>query len=125
MTFGRPSMIANWLQTSDGLPSMIDDEFLDTQTEPSVIRPDGGPTVMAFFRKTLELFDIINDILIQLYLNPKEARGKDLHHLKLVLDLDERLVAWVDSLPEYLKYSYCISDEAFAFRRQRVVLRAR
>lgn len=118
-------MIAKWLQTPHGLPSMIDDEFLDTQTEPSTVRPDRGPTVMAFFRKTLELFDIINDILIQLYLDPKDARGKDTHHLKLVLDLDGRLVAWVDSLPDYLKYSYSNPDEVFAFRRQRVVLRAR
>ena len=118
-------MIAKWLQTPDGLPSMIDDEFLDTQTEPSDFRPDGGPTVMAFFRKTLELFDIINDILIQLYLDPKDARVKDTRYLKLVLDLDGRLVTWIESLPDYLRYSYSNPDEVFAFRRQRIVLRAR
>ncbi|KAM0549847.1 hypothetical protein ACHAPJ_009289 [Fusarium lateritium] len=125
MTFGRPSMIAKWLQTPSGLPAMIDDEYLDTQTEPSATRPDGGPTVMAFFRKSLELYDIINDTLIELYLDPKDSRNKEIHHLGLVLGLDQRLVEWVESLPDHLKYSHPVPDEPLAFRRQRVVLRAR
>ncbi|KAI9159141.1 Sorbicillinoid biosynthetic cluster transcription factor 2 [Paramyrothecium foliicola] len=125
MTFGRPSMIAKWLQTPDGLPAMIDDEFLDTQTEPSAIRPDGGATVMAFFRKSLELYEIINDILIQLYLDPKEFRSKNFHHLGIVLSLDQRLVEWSESLPDHLKYSFAVPNETLVFRRQRVVLRAR
>ncbi|KAJ4252010.1 hypothetical protein NW762_011311 [Fusarium torreyae] len=108
-----------------GLPAMIDDEFLDSQTEPSAIRPDGGPTVMAFFRKSLELYDIINDTLIELYLDPKDSRNKEIHHLGLVLGLDQRLVEWVESLPDHLKYSRPVPDEPLAFRRQRVVLRAR
>jgi hypothetical protein len=125
MTFGRPSMIAKWLQTPSGLPAMIDDEFLDTQTEPAAVRPDGGATVMAFFRKSLELYDIINDTLIELYLDPKDSRRKNVHHLGLVLGLDQRLIEWAESLPSHLEYSLRAPDEALAFRRQRVVLRAR
>jgi hypothetical protein len=118
-------MIAKWLQTPDRLPAMIDDEFLDTQRDPSAIRPDGGPAVLAFFRKSLELYDIINDSLIELYLDSKDPKGKELQNIWAVVSLDQRLVDWAHSLPAHLQYGRDIPDEALVFRRQRVVLRTR
>lgn len=47
---------------------MIDDEFLHVQTEGSHSRPDGRPCIMAFTVKAVELYQILDDVLVGLYL---------------------------------------------------------
>ncbi|CAH0018758.1 unnamed protein product [Clonostachys rhizophaga] len=126
MTFGRPSTINSGPFDHVPLPKMIDDEFLDTQTQPSATRPDGGKSMMAFFVKSLELFNIANDIQYEAYRQQRGVRDGEVNHLISVFRLDNRLVQWAQTLPVHLHYSESIQEgESLAFRRQRVVLRAR
>ncbi|UNI24980.1 hypothetical protein JDV02_010693 [Purpureocillium takamizusanense] len=127
MTFGRPSMIASWLPETVQVPvpSMIDDEYLDSRAESSAIRPDGEPSVVAFFVKTIELYDIINDIILELYQSSTDMASKETHHLVAVLQFDDRLLKWEQSLPEHLQYAHCKGEQDLIFERQRIVLRAR
>ncbi|KIY01104.1 uncharacterized protein Z520_02656 [Fonsecaea multimorphosa CBS 102226] len=127
MTFGRPSMIARWVPPTlqVPLPSMIDDEFLDTQHTPAAMRPDGQPAITAFFVKTLELYDIVNDVLLELYQGAADVTSKETRHLVAVLQFDDRLLQWLRSLPEHLKYSSNSRDEGIVYERQRIVLQAR
>lgn len=125
MTFGRPSMIANWLSNAVPLPLMIDDYFLDTQTEGSATRPDGGATEVAFFVKSLELYRIINDSLLELYMRPGEGETQDKEFLVSVLQLDSRLTQWARSIPNHLCHLPGEAKADFILQRQRIVLRAR
>lgn len=127
MIFGRPSTITRGLREVLPLPSMIDDEYLDTQAEPSPVRPDGNHTVVAFFVKSLELFDIVNDIQYELYAERPRASNRDAVGLLVsVLRLDSRLVQWAKSLPCHLQYHNPKNqNQSLVPRRQRVVLRAR
>ncbi|KAE8380074.1 fungal-specific transcription factor domain-containing protein [Aspergillus bertholletiae] len=114
MTFGRPGMIPKWLSDSTPLPAMIDDEFLDSQTDSSAIRPDSQPAIMAFTVKTLELYEIMNDTLVELYMKTGE-RGDRVRELTRILELDERLQTWKKSLPSQLQD--CSTDHPI-FQRQ-------
>ncbi|KAM0420552.1 hypothetical protein ACHAPT_011721 [Fusarium lateritium] len=125
MTFGRPSMIADWLSDAVPLPLMIDDDFLDTQVKPAAVRPDGRTTEVAFFIKSLELYSIVNDSLLQLYMSPKEKSAKENDLLASVLRLDSQLTQWARSIPQQLSCAHTSTDEDFLFQRQRIVLRAR
>ena len=106
---------------------MIDDEFLDAQTTPNATRPDGQPAIMAFFIKALELYSIVNDVLLELYHG--DASGKDVGSSSMVsvLRFDNRLIEWLHSLPVQLQLSATVADEyePLVFRRQRIVLRLR
>ncbi|KAJ6437464.1 sulfite oxidase [Purpureocillium lavendulum] len=122
MTFGRPSMIASCLPETVHVPapSMIDDDYLDRGVEPQAIRPDGRPCIVAFFVKTIELYDIINDILLQLYQSSSDVASKDTHLLVAVLRFDDRLRKWAQSLPDHLQYSQPEKDHSLLFERQRI-----
>lgn len=104
---------------------MIDDEFLDSQVEPSATRPDGKPATVAFFIKSLELYDIVNDVLAELYMNSGEKSAENSDYLVPVLRFDDRLVRWVSSLPAQLLYTSDPMGEGLVLRRQRVVMRMR
>ncbi|GKZ36797.1 hypothetical protein AbraIFM66950_008029 [Aspergillus brasiliensis] len=73
VTLGRPSMIPRALPNPAPLPSMIDDEFFEAQTEGSATRPDGRPCNMSFAVKTLELYEIMNDVLVDLYMDASQT----------------------------------------------------
>lgn len=107
------------------LPSMVDDEFLDSGIGPSAVRPDGRSSIVAFFIKTLELYSIVNDILLELYQPVGDEESKGIPQLVAVLQLDHRLLHWSQSLPEHLKYSSSPVNEGLLYQRQRVVLHAR
>ncbi|KAF2021654.1 hypothetical protein BU24DRAFT_417295 [Aaosphaeria arxii CBS 175.79] len=124
MTFGRPSMIANWLYDAVPLPVMIDDDFLDSQSDPSDVRPDGGTPTIAFFVKSVQLYSIVNDCLLELYMQLPEKAGQSVEQITSVLQFDERLLHWVRSMPEGLQYPSSI-NASFALQRQRIVLRSR
>ncbi|KAF5007797.1 hypothetical protein FDECE_5921 [Fusarium decemcellulare] len=104
---------------------MLDDEFLDAEIQPAPIRPDGNITIIAFFVKSLELFEIVNDIQYEIHQPPKDANNREINRLISVLQLDNRLVHWAQSLPDHLGYNTIDQEEGLVFRRQRVVLRAR
>ncbi|KAI0971646.1 C6 transcription factor [Xylaria arbuscula] len=125
MIFGRPSMIPVWLSDTTPLPCMIDDEFLDSQQQPAAIRPDGNYTIVAFFVKSLELYEIVNGVLLNLYMSTETDRHKGDHSVASVLRFDDRLVSWSASLPQHLRYSLAGLSEDPVFRRQQIVLRAR
>ncbi|CAG7946564.1 unnamed protein product [Penicillium salamii] len=122
-TLGRPGMIPSWLFNSIPLPSMIDDEFFPTQTESSSLRPDGRPCRMAFVVKAMELYHILDEILVELYLKaiPREDPESKLSN---ILRIDSRLQAWKISLPRHL-YPHCACEDDKIIKRQAVVLRVR
>ncbi|KAI9043848.1 fungal specific transcription factor domain-containing protein [Aspergillus affinis] len=74
-TLGRPGMIPKWLFNSIPFLSMIDDEFFETQLEGSEKRPDGNPYTLAFAGKAFELYQILDDILLEIYLTSKKEAG--------------------------------------------------
>ncbi|KAJ5741004.1 fungal-specific transcription factor domain-containing protein [Penicillium malachiteum] len=102
MTFGRPAMISNHFFSAVPLPLAIDDEFLDTQGEGSMVRPDGHPCLMAFYPSQVQFYDIVNDILIKLYMNSGESQ-ESVYDIATVLQLDKALIAWVQNLPSQLQ----------------------
>ncbi|KAE8421008.1 fungal-specific transcription factor domain-containing protein [Aspergillus pseudocaelatus] len=122
-TFGRPVMIPKWLFNSVPLPSMINNQFFGTQTEGSVLRPDGRPCVMAFAVKAMEFYQIVDDILVNLYLNSTKddrCEGKLTH----ILAIDARIQTWNKSLPDHLRtQSVALSNSIFD--KQAIVLRIR
>uniref|UniRef100_A0A0B7JZM6 Xylanolytic transcriptional activator regulatory domain-containing protein n=2 Tax=Bionectria ochroleuca TaxID=29856 RepID=A0A0B7JZM6_BIOOC len=127
MTFGRPSMIANWLSDAVPLPLMIDDDYLDMVNESSAVRPDGKPTEVAFFVKSLELYRITNNSLLELYIRPLEIRVHDQQLLASVLEFDSTLTRWAWTIPDQLCYTpeEGKTSQSFILQRQRIVLRSR
>lgn len=124
MTFGRPSMIANWLYDSVPLPVMIDEDLLGKQCRPSTSRPDGVTPTIAFFIKSVELYSIVNDSLLELYMRQPQKESEEAEHVASVLQFDDRLVRWFQSVPDALCYSSG-SPENSVLQRQCIVLRAR
>jgi hypothetical protein len=125
MTFGRPSMIATWLSNAVPLPLMIDDEFLNTQRQPTARRSDGETPRVGFFIFSLELYSIVNDFLLELYMNPLSKAGKIRQSLSTVMGYDGRLEQWLNSIPEFLRWSPQYPVDDYILQRQRIVLRAR
>ncbi|KAE8135062.1 fungal-specific transcription factor domain-containing protein [Aspergillus pseudotamarii] len=122
-TLGRPGMIPKWLFNSIPLPSMIDDEFFETQTTGSPFRPDGRPCRMAFVVKAMELYQILDEILVDLYL--KTSKDEDIESkLMRILQIDSNLQAWKKSLPEFLHPRANAEADAI-LKRQAIVLRVR
>ncbi|PIG89440.1 hypothetical protein AARAC_009872 [Aspergillus arachidicola] len=120
-TFGRPGMIPNWLFSSVPLPSMIDDEFFQDQIEGSERRPDGQPCIMAFMGKAIELYRILDDVLVQLYLtcNPREEEMES--KLPHILELDSRIQSWVKSLPSHLQIQTAATQNTIVYRQATVL----
>lgn len=106
------------------LPSMIDDEFFDTNQKPAALRPDGKPTVIAFFVKALELYSIVNDILQELYVSIEDSHKRQANLMISTLRFDDKLTAWAADLPSHLQFD-TQADENDMYRRQRLVLRIR
>ncbi|OGM48376.1 hypothetical protein ABOM_003368 [Aspergillus bombycis] len=122
-TLGRPGMIPKWLFNSIPLPSMIDDEFLDAQTIGSPFRPDGRPCKMAFFVKALELYQILDEILVDLYLKNAKDEGIESKLIR-ILQIDGKLQAWNKALPEHLHPRHAAEGDEI-LKRQAIVLRVR
>ncbi|KAB8225696.1 fungal-specific transcription factor domain-containing protein [Aspergillus novoparasiticus] len=122
-TFGRPGMIQKWLFHSTPLPSMIDDEFFDAQEQGSEIRPDGRPCTIAFTVKAIELYQILDDLLVYLYLTPPRNEQQETR-LTHILELDGRIQRWRSSLPQHLRNQSAPGGDA-VLQRQAIVLRIR
>ncbi|PYI01192.1 hypothetical protein BO78DRAFT_391298 [Aspergillus sclerotiicarbonarius CBS 121057] len=123
-TLGRPGMIPKWLFTSVPLPSMIDDEFFDTQADGSDTRPDGKPCILAFSVKAFELYLILDDILVEIYLNSNHDIDVN-SKLTSTLEIDSKIQAWKGSLPNHLQYTPSARNDGSIVHRQATILRIR
>lgn len=117
------------------LPAMIDDEFLSHQPGIEAVQPADQPSMIAFFVKTLQLYDIINDLLLTLYMGRDDNGQKDQYDfyfgqtesgdIATVYQLDRALMIWGQTLPSHLRLSSLESSRNATFMRQAIVLRAR
>ncbi|CAI7625149.1 unnamed protein product [Penicillium bialowiezense] len=135
MTFGRPAMIT---KTSSGVvpfPAAVDDEFIQPESTLEASQPPNRPSMMAFFGKTLELYDIMNDVLLSLYNPSKDPSAEDIHDFyfnnitnegeRTIFELDHSLSRWTRSLPVHLCGDSAMASANSIFCRQSIVLRAR
>lgn len=118
-------MIADWQCNNIPMPAMIDDDLLDTDAKPGSVRPDGKPMAVAFFIKTLELYSIVSDSILELYMRPPDKASKVNPSIVSILQYDDRLVQFARSVPEQLRYDPNDTTAKFIYQRQRIVLRAR
>lgn len=135
MTFGRPAMISKSLSDAVPLPAMIDDDYLPLDSTTPALQPGSIPSTIAFFVRSLNIYDIVNDILATLY-NVGEDEGQkdqfglftcgpDPSTIDMVFRLDRALMDWGRTLPPHLRIS---SYESFAnplFKRQAIICRSR
>jgi hypothetical protein len=136
MTFGRPAMIAKSLADAVPLPAMIDDDCIPSDSVCPSLQPENTPSTMAFFVKSLNFYDIVNDILAALYNIGEDEGQKDpfghfsyaaeSSNIDMVFQLDRALMNWGRTLPPHLRVSS--SYESFAnplFKRQAIICRSR
>lgn len=107
MTFGRPVMIST--KWSVPLPSLIDDEHLQTQGEG--VQPN-VPSRLGLLTYSSKLFLILEDILSNFYsshpdFNVTEVAEDEVHADKIlsdVISLNRRLDSFLAEVPAYLRY---------------------
>ncbi|EEP76551.1 conserved hypothetical protein [Uncinocarpus reesii 1704] len=143
MTFGRPSMISKTAAGSVPLPVAIDEEDIPGISDPEISQIQGRPSMMAFYAKSLELYEIMNDILLSLYspterLPSCEAPGEEsvasmqdfyfsneAEGPKMVFEHDRALTKWCRNLPLHLRDPSSRVQRNPIYHRQAIVLRAR
>ncbi|KAL5051329.1 hypothetical protein BDW71DRAFT_214261 [Aspergillus fruticulosus] len=135
MTFGRPAMISKASCGSVPLPATVDEEYIASASGSGVEQPANQPSIMAFYAKSLELYDILNDILLSLYKPAVEENPDDVYDLYFnrdtsedeltIFQLDRALTRWARSLPAHLRGEPVSGSNGIIFYRQSVVLRAR
>ncbi|CAG8365171.1 unnamed protein product [Penicillium salamii] len=135
MTFGRPAMITKSASGAVPLPAAVDEEFIPSESGSEASQPPDRPSMMAFFGKTLELYDIMNDVLESLYDPSTDSSGEDIHNFyfnnitgegeRTIFELDHCLSRWTKSLPEHLRGDSALVSANPIFCRQSIVLRAR
>jgi hypothetical protein len=94
------------------LPSIIDDEYLSEGVQPSHI-----PSRMNLFVYSVQLFDIMEEILSEFYLHdargpvPKEQRHEARYQCNLakVLAINSKLDRFHDTIPEVLRPEFILS----------------
>ncbi|KAL4737931.1 hypothetical protein BDV11DRAFT_206398 [Aspergillus similis] len=107
-TLGRPGMIPKWLFNSVPLPSMM---------------TNGQPCIMAGAVKALELYQILDEVLVDLYLKSSDPEDTE-RRLMQILEIDSKPQIWNRSLPEHLQF-ITTAKRDFLMERQATVLRAR
>ncbi|KAL4920044.1 fungal-specific transcription factor domain-containing protein [Aspergillus aurantiobrunneus] len=135
MTFGRPAMISKASCGSVPLPATIDEEYIASASGTDIAQPADQPSIMAFYAKSLELYDILNDILLSLYKPVTEESPDDIYDFYFskstsddeitIFELDRSLTKWSRSLPAHLRGETTAGSNGVIFYRQTVVLRAR
>jgi len=105
MTYGRPTMTSG---PFDVLPPLaIDDEYLDGEGG----QPQGIPSRMNLFVYSVQLFDIMDDILSNFYshqggvvLDGRWQLDLDISEaLSYILGVDARMNEWKESIPDFLQ----------------------
>ncbi|RAL01245.1 transcription factor domain-containing protein [Aspergillus ibericus CBS 121593] len=135
MTFGRPAMISKASCGSVPLPANVDEEYIPAVSGSEVTQPANRPSVMAFYAKSLELYEILNDILLSLYSPTTDESPEDIYDFyfdkeanqgeRTIFELDRALTKWSRSLPSHLRGESYPGGEYTVFYHQSVVLRAR
>ena len=137
MTFGRPAMISKVSSGAVPLPLTVDDEFISTASLAEPTQPAERPSMMVFYAKTLELYEIMNDVLLSLYKPVPDDNSDDIHDFyfnnsagegeRTIFELDRSLTRWSTSLPAHLRgnSSGSAAQENPIFFRQGIVLHAR
>lgn len=137
MTFGRPAMISKCSAQAVPLPATIDEEFMNSNSNGGEVRqPADRPSIMAFFAKSVELYEIMNDILLSLYMpSVPEDGAEDMYGFyfsqeskegeRTIFELDRALTKWSRSLPPHLRGSSRDASKNPIFYRQSIVIRAR
>lgn len=123
-------MISKEAASAVPLPAMVDEQHPQSPTEPT-----GNASFLTFYTKSLELYEILSDILLSLYKNPTlPDRPEDSHHFYFnsfddgqlaVFRLDHALSTWSQSLPSHLRSSSPASSTHPIIDRQSLVLRSR
>ncbi|OOQ82807.1 putative C6 transcription factor [Penicillium brasilianum] len=113
MTFGRPAMISKYSSGAVPLPISVDDEFISAATIAEPSQPVERPSMMVFYAKTLELYEIMNDVLLSLYKPVADEITDDIHDFyfnntagegeRTIFELDRSLTRWTRSLPVHLR----------------------
>nr|XP_036577177.1 transcriptional regulatory protein [Colletotrichum truncatum]KAF6784089.1 transcriptional regulatory protein [Colletotrichum truncatum] len=98
-TFGRPVLLSR--QYSVPPPAIIDDEFLSETSEGA--QPPSHPSYLVFFVHSLELFDVLKEILGKFYGDGDYALEQRAQSLNDVLQLSSKLDDLSDLVPAYLK----------------------
>lgn len=139
MTFGRPAIVSKGSCGAVPLPIPVDEEYIRSTVTSDVLQPADRPSMLVFFVKSLELYDILNDILLSLYKPSAESLVEDVQdffHLhqgssdgeRTIFELDRALTRWSRSLPPHLRRSTESPNSGpleFMFCRQANVLKAR
>ncbi|KAJ5131570.1 uncharacterized protein N7515_007609 [Penicillium bovifimosum] len=135
MTFGRPAMISKASSGAVPLPVAVDDEYIPVDSSKEVSQPSDCPSMMAFYAKSLELYEIMNDVLLSLYKPISDESSEDAHEFtfdnvtgegeRTIFQIDRSLTQWTRSLPPHLRGGSSESSANPIFCRQKVVLRAR
>lgn len=135
MTFGRPAMISRVSSGSVPLPVTVDDEYISAEATAEPSQPVDQPSIMGFYAKSLELYEIMNDVLLSLYKPVSEDRTEEAHDFYFngvtsegehtIFDLDRSLTRWARSLPPHLRWGSSASSGNPIFCRQGIVLHAR
>ncbi|RVX73674.1 hypothetical protein B0A52_02564 [Exophiala mesophila] len=105
MTLGRPLILHRY--RSLPLPHLISDEQLYCQNVP--VDPP-GPIFIHFFIQSLQLYQILADILARLYEGDpaathesgNTARPDTFAHLDFVLEYDDKITAFESQIPQHL-----------------------
>jgi hypothetical protein len=135
MQFNRPAMVDKLASNSVPLPIFVDDEHMDRG------QPSDRPPVIAFYIKTLEVFEIMarvmqNSVSLNRGVGSSTSRDQyhllfgdsNINHLTETLKLDQSLMIWASSLPNHLRPDSITSPTQTynpIFHRQANVLRSR
>ncbi|KAJ5818968.1 hypothetical protein N7474_004559 [Penicillium riverlandense] len=135
MTFGRPAMISKASSEAVPLPAAVDEEYILASDDAESAQPADRPSMMAFYAKSLELYEIMNDVLLSLYKPSPDEGAEGIHDFffnhathegeRTIFDLDRSLTRWTLSLPPHLKGASALVTRNPIFCRQSIVLRAR
>ncbi|EXJ80121.1 hypothetical protein A1O1_08263 [Capronia coronata CBS 617.96] len=138
MTYGRPPMISATLAAVVPRPLPIDEELLPQEEDQPAPDPT-GPSILDFFVQTLELYEILFDVLVGFY---SSSSGVDLsvddiwaRHLgpsaissnSSILHVERRLIKWEAQLPPHLRLAETSPgvQSTSPFFRQAVILHQR
>ena len=138
MTYGRPAGIPH-VQMSiyeDNLLQAVDDHYINLGQN----QPSGVPSLNSFFRNTVTLYLVMDEILNLLYETNAvgNLRGSLNYSIEMatkpsmpsaIIQLDDQLLAWHRALPDHLRFSLdkLTPNEGLSrmHQRQRTILRGR
>lgn len=118
------------------LPILVDDEFLPKDgVSLDSIQTTQPASLLAFYAKTLELYEIMNDVLLSLYKPISDDSQDDIQDFYFsnntaegehtIFQLDHSLTRWERGIPPHLRPGSAAGAGNPIFFRQGIVLRAR